>query len=111
MDTKTLMGIALALTTAVVACSAQSDDGGGDGSGGDVGVTEGKWDAESVDNEHSSTHLWIVNRGIDLLAKHPELPIAKGAVRFMNDASCRKNWQQGLLDATSRPSTTTGAPI
>lgn len=99
MDTKHLMGIALALTTAVVACSAQSDDGNGDGAGGDVGVTEGKWDAESVDNEHASTHLWIVNRGIELLAKHPELAVAKGAVAFMNDASCRKNWQQGLLDA------------
>ena len=98
MDTKHLIGIALALTTAVMACSAQSDDGDGSG-GGDVGTTEGKWDAESVDNEHASTHLWIVNRGIDLLAKHPELPIAKGAVAFMNDASCRKNWQQGLLDA------------
>jgi len=98
MDTKHLMGIALALTTAVVACSAQSDDGGDD-SGGDVGTTEGKWDAESVDNEHSSTHLWIVNRGIDLLAKHVDDPIAKAAVAFMNDASCRKNWQQGLLDA------------
>jgi hypothetical protein len=98
MDTKHLMGIALALTTAVVACSAQSDDSG-DGSGGDVGTTEGKWDAESVDNEHSSTHLWIVNRGIDLLAKHVDDPIAKSAVAFMNDASCRKNWQQGLLDA------------
>ncbi len=97
MDTKHLMGIALALTTAVVACSAQSDSG--DDSGGDVGVTEGKWDAESVDNEHSSTHLWIVNRGIDLLAKHPELPAAKAAVAFMNDPNCRKNWQQGLLDA------------
>jgi phospholipase C len=98
MDTKHLMAVALALTTAVVACSAQSDEG--DGAGGeDVGATEGKWDAESVDNEHASTHLWIVNRGIDLLGKHPELPVAKSAFAFMNEPNCRTNWQQGLIDA------------
>ena len=87
------------MTTAVMPARRQTDDG--DGSDRRRGErTEAQWDAESVDNEHASTHLWIVNRGIDLLAKHAdELPIAKRAVELLNTPSCRSNWQQGLLDA------------
>lgn len=98
MDTKSLLGLVLALSTAV-ACSTQTDasDGEDDGAGG--ASQPSAWDAQSVDNEVSSTHLWIVNRGMDILAKHPELPAAKLATQFMNSESCKKQWQQGLLDA------------
>ena len=83
--------------SSLLACATETtDDAPGED---DPGVTEGAWDAESADHEDASTHLWIVNRGIDILAKHSDDPVAKRMVSIMNDASCRKQWQQGLLDA------------
>jgi phospholipase C len=80
----------------LAACSSQSDssDPADDGNG-----VASAWDAESVDHESKSTHLWIVNRGIDILSKHQDLPAAKKAVALLNDQACRTQWQQGLLDA------------
>ncbi len=90
------LALVLALSS-LVACAANTDDGSADG---DPESQEGAWDAQSVDHEESSTHLWIVNRGIELLAKHAASdPIAKRTVAIMNDETCRAQWQQGLLDA------------
>ncbi len=44
-----------------------------------------------------NTHLWVINRGLDLLKKSTD-PIAKKAVKRMNTASCRTKWEQGLWD-------------
>ncbi len=81
----------------LVACSSSSDTADDPSSGG--GEQQSAWDAESVDNESRSTHLWIVNRGIDIVAKHQDLPAAARAVAILNDRACRSQWQQGLLDA------------
>ncbi|HEY8074658.1 MAG TPA: hypothetical protein VIF62_11120 [Labilithrix sp.] len=96
MQSKLLLGTLLAVGS-LVACSS-SQDAGADPSADD-GAQQSAWDAESVDNESRSTHLWIVNRGIDILAKHQDLPAAARAVAVLNDQACRSQWQQGLLDA------------
>ncbi|MFT3774312.1 MAG: hypothetical protein QM820_53810 [Minicystis sp.] len=63
------------------------------------------WDTASATSEAHSTHLWIVNRAIDILAKHADidaemqgLPIAL-LLSEINDPACRAQWQQGLYDA------------
>lgn len=58
-----------------------------------------KWDAESVDNETRNTHLWIVNRALDILGSHPELDTANTVFQRLNEPTCRTAWQQGLIDA------------
>ncbi|MGZ3429881.1 MAG: hypothetical protein ACXVCV_24695 [Polyangia bacterium] len=63
------------------------------------GVRQTDWDAESVDDETRSTHLWIVNRALGLLAQRPDLPQAASVVALLNAADCRPSWHQGLADA------------
>jgi hypothetical protein len=62
------------------------------------GVRQADWDAESVDDETRSTHLWIVNRAIGLLGARSE-PEAAAAVALLDAADCRPSWHQGLADA------------
>lgn len=45
-----------------------------------------------------NTHLWIVNRALDLLAKSNDANAIK-TVQTMNQATCRYQWEQGLWDA------------
>lgn len=80
-----------------MACAGPTDDTAGEE---DPGSQEGAWDAESADNEAESTHLWIVDRGIDILKRHAsEDPVAAKMVSILNDSVCRERWQQGLVDA------------
>lgn len=44
-----------------------------------------------------NTHLWVVNRALELLAKSSD-PVAVTAVTKMNESACRVQWQQGLYD-------------
>jgi len=44
-----------------------------------------------------NTHLWVVNRGLDLLAKSSD-PVAVTAVKKMGESACKARWQQGLYD-------------
>jgi len=44
-----------------------------------------------------NTHLWVVNRALELLAKSSD-PVAVTAVKKMNESSCRAQWQHGLYD-------------
>lgn len=44
-----------------------------------------------------NTHLWVVNRALDLLAESSD-PVAVTAVKKMNESACRARWQQGLYD-------------
>jgi hypothetical protein len=64
-----------------------------------VSSTAQAWDAESVNVEAKSTHLWIVDNAINLLAQRADLPRATSFVEALNAPACRTNWQQGLLDA------------
>jgi hypothetical protein len=63
------------------------------------GTRQTDWDAESVTDETRSTHLWIVNRALGLLAGRPDLPQANAAATLLNATDCRPSWQQGLADA------------
>jgi phospholipase C len=63
-----------------------------------AGTRAADWDAESVDDETRSTHLWLVNRAIGLLAERSE-PQAVAAVALLNASDCRPSWHQGLADA------------
>jgi phospholipase C len=58
-----------------------------------------QWDAESADDESRSTHLWIVNRAVDILARHADLPGAGPMLERMRRDDCAAGWHQGLLDA------------
>lgn len=90
---KALFG--LALSAAVTACAAQSDDANPTSPDEQASA----WDAESATNEAESTHLWIVNHAIGVLAKHTDDPVAARMSALLDDATCRASWQQGLLDA------------
>ncbi|MBI3229092.1 MAG: hypothetical protein HYZ45_02565 [Burkholderiales bacterium] len=48
-----------------------------------------------------NTHLWIVNRAVELLSRSPQ-PIAQTVAQRMNEASCRQQWEQGLWDADDK---------
>src|SRR4051794_32862027 len=85
-----VLGLATSMST--VACSSSSSEGD------EPAAQPSAWDAESADDESKSTHLWIVNRGIVILAKHDD-EAARRLVLEMNAPDCRKSWQQGLLDA------------
>jgi phospholipase C len=81
------------LVFAVVACSnAPAEDE-------ELDEQEADWTAHSANDEASSTHLFIVDRAIDLLEKRSDLARAKKIVAVMNEPECRKQWQQGLCDA------------
>lgn len=61
------------------------------------------WSSGSETNEGKSTHLFIVNRAIDILGKHTSLPRAARARARLTDPACRPKWQEGLKDADDRP--------
>ncbi len=63
------------------------------------GVRQTDWDAESVDDETRSTHLWLVDRALDLLATRPDLAQAAGVVALLRASDCLPSWHQGLADA------------
>lgn len=55
----------------------------------------------------SNTHLWIVNRAIDLLARSGDQPAIKAAT-VMNSQTCRVQWEGGLWDADDGDLSETG---
>jgi Zinc dependent phospholipase C len=57
------------------------------------------WETLSPTNEAQSTHLWIVDRAVDVLGKHQDLRPAAAAYRLLRDPTCLPRWQQGLIDA------------
>jgi phospholipase C len=63
------------------------------------GTRQTDWDAESADDETKSTHLWIVNRAIDLLRTRTDLAQANSAVALLTSSDCVSRWHQGLVDA------------
>ncbi|MGZ3407191.1 MAG: hypothetical protein ACXVAN_12150 [Polyangia bacterium] len=63
------------------------------------GTRQADWDDESVDDETRSTHLWIVDRALGLLAGRTDLPQAAAAITLLDAADCRPSWHQGLADA------------
>jgi hypothetical protein len=81
------------LATLATACSAPQDD-----AADEVGASAQAWDTQSVTNEAQSTHLWIVERAVDILAGRSETASRK-AVLLMRNATCATNWRQGLYDA------------
>jgi len=93
-----LKGLLVLGLSFLVACA--SEQGDSEDGADSPEATEGAWDAESVDKEGSSTHLWIVNRAVDIVAKHAETDeTAKKIAAVMNEPACRSRWQQGLYDA------------
>jgi hypothetical protein len=54
-------------------------------------------DADKMLMWSGNTHLWVVNRALDLLAKSADLH-AKNVVARMNKKSCRERWESGLWE-------------
>jgi hypothetical protein len=80
---------ALSLVASLAACATEEE----------VSQDDANWEAESALDETKSTHLWIVNSAVSILGKHSELAPAKAILSSMKDATCKAQWQQGLLDA------------
>jgi len=57
------------------------------------------WETESTSEDAHSTHLWIVNRAVDILSRHTDSPDAAAVFARMTEPTCRAAWQQGLFDA------------
>jgi len=60
------------------------------------------WATNSVADEAGSTHLWIVDRALDALARRPDLPDAVTARARLTSPACTTRWRQGLYDADYR---------
>jgi hypothetical protein len=67
-----------------------------------VASDEASWEAMSVHEESASTHLWLVERALDVLAKHPDDARACSAIALLDDEGCKGRWRQGLFDADYR---------
>jgi hypothetical protein len=52
-----------------------------------------------------NTHLWVVNRGLELLSRSSD-PVAQQAAQALNQPACRSQWEQGLWDADDQISDT-----
>jgi hypothetical protein len=61
-----------------------------------------EWEAQSVTESGHSTHLWLVERALDILSLHEGLPEAKATRQLMLAPECTPRWQQGLFDADFR---------
>ncbi len=59
-------------------------------SGGVEVIDGGRW--------RGNTHLYIVNRALELLARDFD-PITRKIAAAMNEPGCREQWEQGLWDA------------
>lgn len=96
---KLAWGSALFLAmSGVVACSDGTTDLSEPRDDQHVGQVTQEWAAASATSEAKSTHLWIVDRAITMLATSSD-PKALAMREMMNGATCRAQWQQGLLDA------------
>jgi phospholipase C len=100
--------LVLAFALSVAGCAGEASSGDTDGLLAEIPVSDvappagtrhTDWDAESVDDETRSTHLWIVDRALDLLAARSDLPQAAAAVALLDAEDCRPHWHQGLADA------------
>lgn len=80
----------------LVACASSPETSAPDE---DLEVTTGSWETESVVDETHSTHLFIVERALDILQRHPETPGAARIRTWMSASRCLPEWQQGLFDA------------
>lgn len=57
-------------------------------------------DASQFMNEQENSHLYIVNRALDLLATRvPGDPVAAAAIARMRTTPCNNRWMKGLNDA------------
>jgi phospholipase C len=86
--------IALLLCGGVAAaCSSSSRPG--------ATTTTQAWNASSPTDETKSTHLWVVNRAIDITSNHVnDIPsLANTLAWIRDDAECRSNWETGLYEA------------
>lgn len=90
MKARTFAPLLLAL--APLACDEPADDER-------IGHTVHEWEAQSATDERLSSHLYIVNRAVDILGRKQTLASARNAFLLMTATDCRPRWQQGLIDA------------
>ncbi len=56
------------------------------------------WEAQSVDEPATSTHLWVVEQALRI-AETQRDPGSVAAHRFLSREGCSARWRQGLFDA------------
>lgn len=67
-----------------------------------VGTPSPYWATNSITEEAGSTHLWIVDRAVDVLGAHLDNAAASRARARLTNATCKTRWQRGLYDADYR---------
>jgi phospholipase C len=83
-------------------CASAGGEDVGDTAAGSDKVVD--WEAGSVTDEGQSTHLFIVDRALDILGHHLSDADAASAFNRLNTSACRSRWQQGLYDADHKVS-------
>lgn len=58
---------------------------------------DSRWSEEDEHNEGHATHLWIVNRALDILSKTDDQHVSPVEAQMLSN--WRANWEQGLYDA------------
>ena len=87
-----LLFSALAFVVVGVGCASPSDETA-------PASASLEWNAQSFHEETSSTHLWIVDRALDLLEHQGDADRTRAFREMMSSEPCQRAWQQGLLDA------------
>jgi hypothetical protein len=65
-----------------------------------TGRADGDWKTDRQEDEGGSTHLWLMNRALDIVAARSEGNPAAARIRdLMQSETCREQWQRGLYDA------------
>jgi hypothetical protein len=68
----------------------------------DLGAIESNWEADSVIDERGSTHLFVVQNAIQILAKEADTSEARQLLVQLEEPECAFQWKLGLHDADFR---------
>ncbi|PEQ60942.1 zinc dependent phospholipase C family protein [Bacillus cereus] len=60
---------------------------------------EKRWSAEAPNNVEQSTHLWMAQNAINIMARDQDAVSRRNAVNFFNQPNLKRAFEQGLYDA------------
>jgi hypothetical protein len=87
-----LRGLALLLVLSLANCVARND----------ADTVDSNWEADSVIDERGSTHLFVVQNAIKILAHEADSPEARQLLVQLEEPECAFQWKLGLHDADFR---------
>jgi phospholipase C len=66
------------------------------------GTVDSNWDTDSVLDERNSTHLFVVQNAILILAREDESAAARQLLNALEEPECAQQWKLGLHEADYR---------